>query len=88
MGKATELRTLSTAKSLIRSQIGRTSLALRNADTAIDIKFGERSDVDGFTLSPKEKAVFNKRGGSNPEEHLYVWAASGTPSIEILEEFA
>lgn len=83
-----ELRQLSTTRSFIVHSRKRTTLALRNDDLSIQMKHDVVSDGAGFTLSPGEKVVFNKQGGSNPERGVWVWAESGTPNIEILEEYA
>jgi hypothetical protein len=80
----TEQNALSTtAELIVAANNGRTMAEIKNADAAISIYLGSSSSVstsNGHLLKAGESFVFQDYDGP-----IYAIAASGTPTVTILE---
>jgi len=89
MGIATRKATLSTTRSrLIKPSLYRRSLTILNEDTGINVLIAPNNTDSGFVLLPQTSITLDRQGGNDPTLPLQLYAASGTPEIRILEDYA
>lgn len=79
---------LSTTPTLhVNSNKDRLSVAIWNDDSNIQVRFGENRDADGYAIPAKSEKIFDPTTFEDPTSPIWLWSASGTPTVNIYEVF-